>query len=246
MDLELRDRVALVTGAARGIGHATAARLLAEHAQVVLVDLDPSVRQVAAGLGPRAHPVDADLTVPNTADRIIADTVEALGGLDVLVNNAGVSEPAPIEQLEPASWRRVMAVNLDAVYALTRAAFPRLAERRGSVVNIASFAGKRGTLFGDNASYTASKAGVIGLTRALAIEGAARGIRVNGVASGPVATELMQALTDEQRARVTSFIPLGRLAEPDEIADLVAYLASPRAGYVTGEVVNINGGLVMD
>ncbi len=245
LDLDLRDRVALVTGAARGIGRAIAARLVAEGARTVLVDLDPGVKHAAASLSGTIAVV-ADLTAPGEPDRIVAHGVEACGGLDVLVNNAGVSEPAAIEQLEPESWRRVMAVNLDAAYALSRAAYPHLAERRGSIVNIASFAGKRGTLFGDNASYTTSKAGIIGLTRALAIEGASRGVRVNAVAPGPVATELMSALSDEQRDRVTSFIPLGRLAQPDEIADLVAYLAAPRAAYITGEVVNINGGLVMD
>ncbi len=180
------------------------------------------------------------------AETVVGATLEAFGRIDVLVNNAGISEPAPIAATTPDSWRKVMAVNLDAVYLLSRAAMPALAETRGSIVSLASFAGKRGTLFGDNTSYSTSKAGVIGFTRSLAIEAARVGVRVNAVAPGPVATDLVKALTPDQLARVTGFVPLGRMAEPAEIADLILFLASPRASYITGEVVNVNGGLYMD
>lgn len=246
MNLDLNGKVILITGGGRGIGLVTAERFAAEGAKVMLADRDGEALTQAEGRLPGSRSVVADLTAEGTADSVIAATLDAFGRIDVLVNNAGISEPAPIAQTTPESWRRVMAVNLDAVYLLSRVAMPWLAETKGTIISLASFAGKRGTLFGDNRSYSTSKAGVIGFTRSLAIEAAKVGVRVNAVAPGPVATDLIKALTPEQLKRVTDFVPLNRMAEPLEIADLILLLASPRASYITGEVVNINGGLYMD
>ncbi|MBZ6077619.1 SDR family NAD(P)-dependent oxidoreductase [Microvirga puerhi] len=246
MLLELDGKVALITGAARGIGFETAKRFAAEGAQVMLADRDAQSLAAARESIPGSASAVVDLTVESAAEELMQATLTAFGRLDVLVNNAGISEPAPIAQTTPDSWRRVMSINLDALYLLSRAAMPALANTKGTIVSLASFAGKRGTLFGDNTSYSTSKAGVIGFTRALAIEAARVGIRVNAVAPGPVATDLIKALSSDQLKRVTDFVPLGRMADTSEIADLILFLSSARAAYITGEVINVNGGLYMD
>ena len=244
MDLGLTGKLAVVTGAARGIGLAIAEGFAAEGARLLLADLNGEVSDAAARLGGEA--LVCDLVDPDAAERV-AEAARGLGGASVLINNAGISSPSPLPETSDETWNSVMEVNLGAVFRLTRSLWSQLSENDGAVVNLASFAAKRSTLFGNNASYVVSKHGVAGLTRAAAFEGATAGVRVNAIAPGVVETELLRGAHDaESRARIMTHIPQARFAEPREVADLALFLASERARHVCGEVVNINGGLCMD
>ena len=244
MNLALGGKLAVVTGAARGIGASIAAGFVEEGARVLLVDLNDIVREVAAKIGGESLVIDL---AESGAAQQVADASEKIGGADVLINNAGISRPAPLPETTDEDWSAVMNVNLSVAFRLTRALWTQLSFRGGSVVNLASFASKRSTLFGNNSSYVAAKHGIAGLTRAAAFEGATQGIRVNAIAPGVVDTDLIRSVHDaEARAKIMGFIPQNRFAEPSEIADLVLFLASKRAAHICGEVININGGLCMD
>ena len=244
MDLGLGEKLAVVTGAARGIGASIAAGFVEEGARVLLVDLSGIVREVAARIGGESLVIDL---AESGAAQQVAEASEKLGGADVLINNAGISRPAPLPETTDEDWSAVIDVNLSVAFRLTRALWTQLSFRGGSVVNLASFASKRSTLFGNNSSYVAAKHGIAGLTRAAAFEGATRGIRVNAIAPGVVDTDLIRSVHDaEARAKIMGFIPQNRFAEPSEIADLALFLASKRAAHICGEVININGGLCMD
>ena len=244
MDLGLGEKLAVVTGAARGIGASIAAGFVEEGARVLLVDLNDIVREVAAKIGGESLVIDL---AESGAAQQVADASEKLGGADVLINNAGISRPALLPETTDEDWSAVMNVNLGVAFRLTRALWTQLAFRSGSIVNLASFASKRSTLFGNNSSYVAAKHGIAGLTRAAAFEGATQGIRVNAIAPGVVDTDLIRSVHDaEARAKIMGFIPQNRFAEPSEIADLALFLASKRAAHICGEVININGGLCMD
>ena len=244
MNLGLGEKLAVVTGAARGIGASIAAGFVEEGARVLLVDLSDIVREVAAEIGGESLVIDL---AESGAAQQVADASEKLGGADVLINNAGISRPSPLPETTDEDWSAVMNVNLSVAFRLTRALWTQLSFRGGSVVNLASFASKRSTLFGNNSSYVAAKHGIAGLTRAAAFEGATQGIRVNAIAPGVVDTDLIRSVHDaEARAKIMGFIPQNRFAEPSEIADLALFLASKRAAHICGEVININGGLCMD
>lgn len=243
MDLRLAQRLAVITGAAQGIGLATARALLEEGAHIVMVDRDSKVEDVASTLGAAA--VVVDLSDPQSSAQV-AEVARALGGAAILINNAGITRPANIADITDEDWAAVMSVNVDAAFRLTRSLWSQLVEKRGAVVNLASFAAKRATLFGNNASYTVSKHAIAGLTRAAAMDGSRLGVRVNAVAPGVVSTQMVTAHNAETREKIAGMIPMGRYAEPSEIADVIVYLASARASHITGEVVNVNGGLVMD
>jgi NAD(P)-dependent dehydrogenase (short-subunit alcohol dehydrogenase family) len=249
-------RGALITGAGTGIGRAIALRLARDGWGVVVNDVEPDraaavAREVAAA-GARSVAVVADVGDRAEARRMVTEALEALGAVDLLVNNAGVCRLGAVAEFPEADWRATFRVNVDGVFFCCQAVLPHmLARRSGSIVNLASWSGKAGApYFG---AYCASKFAVIGLTQSLAKEVAAQGVRVNAVCPGIVAGTEMRARVDaESRAlgRPTStdrveWIPMGRLAEPDDVAGVVAFLVSEDARYMTGQALNVTGGLWM-
>lgn len=239
----LAGRTAVVTGAARGIGLAITERFLAEGARVALVDRDGrEVETAARRLGASAMPLVADVTRTGDVERVIGAAHERWGRLDVVVNNAGITGRSyPIWELTDEDWHQVLACDLTSVFLVCRAAVRRmLAQDGGRIVNIASIAGKEGnpTLV----PYSTAKAGVIGLTKALAKEVATKGILVNAVAPAVIGTELLQQMTKETVDLLISKIPMGRVGTPAEVAALVAWLASDECSFSTGAVYDLSGG----
>jgi len=237
------DRTALVTGAARGIGLAIAARLAADGLRVALLDLDrDAVEAAARGIGPRAMALVTDVTQAKDVDGAIARVEREWGRLDVLVNNAGITGRSfPIWELSDEDWQRVIDVDLTSVFVCCRAAVKvMLRQGGGRIVNIASIAGKEGnpTLV----PYSTAKAGVIGLTKALAKEVATRGIFVNAVAPAVIGTELLKQMEQSTVDLLVSKIPMGRVGKPEEVAALVAWLASEECSFSTGAVYDLSGG----
>ena len=235
-------KTALVTGGARGIGLAITERLLSEGARVALLDRDPDVETVAKKLGPSARALVADVTKSAEVDRAVAAAHAWADRLDIVVNNAGITGRSyPIWELSDDDWQQVLAVDLTSVFYVCRAAVKLMLPRgAGRIVNIASIAGKEGnpTLV----PYSSAKAGVIGLTKALAKEVATRGILVHAVAPAVIGTELLQQMTKETVDMLVAKIPMGRVGTPAEVATLVAFLASDECTFTTGAVHDLSGG----
>ncbi|MGL4967992.1 MAG: SDR family NAD(P)-dependent oxidoreductase [Inquilinus sp.] len=244
----LADHTAIVTGAASGIGKAIAERLSGAGAAVLIADLHADrAEAVAATLraaGGRAEAVGADVSDADAVERIFAAGRDAFGDCTLLVNNAGHVHQSPFEALAVADWDRMIAVHLRGTFLCCRAALPAmLAAGDGVIVNIASQLGQIGGV--DLVHYSAAKAGIIGLTKALAREVSARGVRVNAVAPGPIETELVRALSEEWRAAKKAQLPLGRFGAPEDVAETVAFLASPAAAIYVGQTLGPNSGDVM-
>ena len=240
-------KTALVTGASRGIGRAIALEL-AERGFDVAVHYGKKrekAEEVAAAIeamGRRAVLLGADLANPEAPARLVAEAEEALGGLGVLVNNAGITRDNLLIRMKDEEWEAVLRTNLTAVFKLTREAIKRMIRRRaGRVIQIASVSGILGTP--GQANYAAAKAGLIGFTRSVAKEYARRGVTVNAVAPGFIETDMTAALPEAVRKEYLAQIPAGRFGKPEEVAKLVAFLASDDAAYITGQTICIDGGL---
>lgn len=250
MKVDLAGRRAIVTGAARGIGRTIARHLAEAGAGVLLNDLDEERVKAAADAirrqGGRVVAHAADVADWDAVVRMVDAARAALGGLEILVNNAGIIRRGTLETMSLDDWHRVIAVNLTGTFYCCRAAAPLLrAAGWGRIINITSIAGKMGDI-ASAPGYGPSKAGVIALTKTLAREMAPWGITVNAVAPHAVETEMSAQWSPETRAAILAGIPLGRLAQEDEVAAAVLFLASPAAGFITGETLDVNGGAWMD
>ena len=247
--IDLSGKSALVTGGSRGIGKAIGLRLATQGADVAFsykgneVAARETAREIQA-MGRRALAIQGDVAQVESADAVVKTALEAFTKLDILVNNAGITRDDLIMRMSPEAWREVLETNLFGAFWMTKAVTrPMLKARGGRIINITSVSGQAGQT--GQANYSAAKAGLIGLTKATARELASRGITVNAVAPGFVLTELTQDLPDELKQEITSRTPLGRFGTTEEIANAVAFLASDEAAYITGQVLAVDGGLVM-
>jgi 3-oxoacyl-[acyl-carrier protein] reductase len=248
--MNLRSRVALVTGAASGIGRATAIALAQAGADVALLDVDhvglAGVTEAVEEAGRTALACLADVSVAEEVDAAVASVTRSLGRLDILVNNAGIVYVGPVVEMREADWDRVLATNLKGVFLCCRAAIPTMQQAAyGRIVNLGSVAARSGgTITGAN--YAASKGGVWAFTKALARELAPDGITVNCVMPGVIETAMTQGHDREAMAALERAVPVRRLGQPEDVAHAVVFLASDAAGYITGTTLDVNGGIRMD
>ena len=245
--LDLSGKVAIVTGASRGIGRGVAAMLASRGAHVVAAARGDNAADTVAeihGAGQRAEAAGLEVTDNASIDALVAGVLQRHGRIDILVNNAGIARDQLMLRMKRDDWDQVIAINLTAAFALSQAALkPMLKQRSGRIINISSVVGQTGNA--GQANYAASKAGLVGFSKALARELASRNITVNVVAPGLIETDMTRALTEKAHVDWTSQIPLGRLGTTADVAAAVCFLASDEASYITGQVLAVNGGMYM-
>jgi 3-oxoacyl-[acyl-carrier protein] reductase len=246
--MELKEKVALVTGAAQGIGKAVALMLARHGADVIVADVNlekaqETAREVEA-IGRGAMAVKVDVTRLSDVEQMVESALGRFGKIDILVNNAGIARDKLILRMTEEDWDAVLDVNLKGTFNCTKAAIKHMSKQRsGKIVNIASVVGEMGNA--GQANYSASKAGVIGLTKTIAREFAQRGINVNAIAPGYIQTPMTDGLPDKAKEELKRMIPMERLGQPEDVAHAVLFLVSEASSYVTGQVLNVNGGIYM-
>lgn len=244
----LKEKVAIVTGAGRGIGAAVALKLASQGAAIVCVsrteaNAKRSAEQVAA-LGARSLALSVDVASPSESESAVGAAIKAFGRIDILVNNAGVTRDGLLMRMSEGDWDTVLATNLKGAFNFTRHAVRSMIKQRsGRIINISSVVGLIGNP--GQANYAASKAGLIGFTKAVAKEVASRSITCNAIAPGFINTDMTSALNEAQRAQLLDIVPLGQFGEPDDIAEAVLFLSGPGGRYITGQVLTVDGGMVM-